>query len=235
MLKLGNVLLSGMPRIAVSFKDGFSPAKLAEIRQRGIRVAELRIDQFGSLDWAHIDREIQKFRHFARIATIRHRKEGGLWEKKEQARLALFYSVLPLVDGVDLELSSGIVKEVVREAGRLKKKIILSYHNFYKTPDFKVLNSLVLRAKAAGADIVKIAAMPLKDRDIETLAQLTLTHKSQNIVTIAMGRKGMLTRLLFPSLGSLMTYSFAGKSMAPGQMDYATMLKWMKEFYPALD
>ena len=219
-------------RIAVPFTDKTPLSAIQLARKEGMGIAELRIDLYSSYSNDHVLREVRKFKKIKTIATIRSKREGGQWTGHEKKRLALFKAVLPQVDTVDIELSSrSILKETIAEAHRLKKTVIVSYHNFKKTPSSSALVGILKQAKRAGADIVKIAAMAHSKKDMRTLAEFTLTHAKEGLITLSMGKEGALSRILFPSLGSLLTFAHTGHSTAPGQMDLKTTAFFFKKLY----
>lgn len=229
MIRVGGIRLGRSPRIAVPFKDRISPAAIRKAKKRGADIAELRIDLFSRTDPAHVLRETEKFRGFPALATIRSRPEGGEWDRSEKERLALFKALLPKVGAVDIELSShSILKEVVRAARAARRTVIVSFHDFKKTPDAGHLARILRKGKAAGADIVKIAAFARNIKDVQRLADFTATNKDKGLIVIAMGKKGMVSRILFPVLGSLVTFAHAGHSTAPGQLDCGTLAKMFK-------
>lgn len=233
MLKLGKVVLNNAPRIAVAFGDKVKSSAIMKVKKYGVDVAELRIDRYAFFFESYVLKEVNKFKKFPTIATIRSRKEGGNWKLSEKERLRLFKKVIPKVDAIDIELSSSkIIKEVISESHQAKKKVIVSYHNFKTTPSLSDLNKRIVKAKKLGADIVKIAAFVRKNEHMKVLATLTLKNAEKNLITIGMGSQGALSRVFFPALGSLLTYaSVGGKSTAPGQLDYVSTSKILRQFY----
>ena len=236
MIKLGNLTLNGTPRIAVGFKDIVSSHVLSDAKNLGLDVIEIRIDQFKFYEKDYVLRQVQKLKAFPTIATIRSKFEGGNWNLSEEARLELFRAIVSKVDSVDVELSSKqILRDVVKLAHSAKKLIVISYHNFDATPSLQQLNSIVDQAKRAGADIVKIATMALKKEDIITLAELTISQRSKNLITIGMGSLGLASRIFFPMLGSLLTYAYLGEPTAPGQLHYEDTFDYLRRFYPSFN
>ena len=233
MLKLANLDLNGTPRVAIGFKDKISSEVLKEIADFGLDIVELRVDQYSSFDTAYVVQEVKKFRAFPSIATIRSAMEGGGWNLSEKKRKDLFENILPHVDAVDIELSSKeILKEVVAKAHKAKKLVFISYHNFDKTPTAEKLNQVIKEAKASGADVVKIATLAKNIEDVQVLAEFTIKNSSKNIITISMGSEGVISRIFFPSLGSLVTYASLGGATAPGQLDYALTVDLLRRMYP---
>lgn len=220
-------------KVAVALKDGAPAGLLREMKNSGVNIFELRIDQFASLSPQYVLKEITKFKKLPILATIRSKKEGGKWRGSEEKRLGLYEIVIPKVAMVDIELSSDSILDCVMKAAKKHKKTaIISYHNFKATPPTGKLNQILRRARAAGADIVKIAAMARSHKDVQTLLDFTKKNARKKIITIAMGEKGAISRVLFPRFGSMMTYASLDESMAPGQMNYQTMLKLLGRWTP---
>lgn len=232
MIKLGKITLNGTPRIAVGFRDKVRASLIEDAQRFGLDIAELRIDQYSSFESKYVLKEISKFKRFPTIATIRSKKEGGDWNLSEQERLHLFQAIMPKIDAVDIEFSAKeILPKVIKAAHALKKLVVISSHNFDRTPNIKVLSKITSEAKAKGGDIVKIATTALNRADIQTLANFTVNNASKNIIVIAMGSIGMISRVFFPVLGSLMTYAYLGEPTASGQLDYETTFDYLRRFY----
>lgn len=235
MIKLGDLELAcGRPAVAVSFTDADGKDEVTAARAAGVAIAELRIDLFARLSADYVEAQARRLSGLPTIATIRMAAEGGSWNGPEAERQALYRLVLPLVDGVDVELAAEETARTIGEAAKASGKVlVLSHHNFERTPPFEDLAEVSGRAVAAGADIVKIAARVDNDADIATLARLLEEEVAPNMVVIGMGEAGAPTRLLFPSKGSLFTFASKGeRSTAPGQLDYLRTLKLLATLYP---
>jgi len=230
-MNIGKLKLGNTPRIAAVIVDGEDKKALAAAKRDGADLLELRIDCFKRQDTDYIRKIIKDVRteKLPVIATIRSEAESGRRNLKDAERLRIFKAIMPLVDAVDIELSSKkILKDVIKEAHRFKKRAIVSYHDFRNTPAEGQLNAIIKNSRNAGGDIVKIATFAKDKRDIIRLATLTASHG--NIIIIAMGRLGIVSRLFFPMLGSLLTYCSVTKSSAPGQIRLKTTAKLLKEF-----
>jgi len=218
--------LEGRPKIVLSVKNN------KVIGPRLFDLVEFRVDLFASHDVDSFVQGKRLMNQTPTILTVRSKQEGGGWKGSESKRLLLYKKMIPNVSGVDIELSSKtILGDVIEDTQGQKKKVIVSYHNFDKTPSVTELEKILKKAKAAGADIVKIATFAKDVRDIQKLARFTVENANQNIVTIAMGEIGALSRLFFPALGSLLTYTSFGDKTAPGQIDCRELSRLMKRFY----
>lgn len=105
--------------------------------------------------------------------------------------------------------------------------VVLSYHNYEKTPGHRALSHLVEKMVGSGADIVKIACTAHSTEDCSRV--LGLYEKYTKLVVFCMGEIGKITRLAAPMLGAPFTYaSIKGKEVAPGQMSYGEVESILK-------
>lgn len=227
ILKIGRVPLDGDFRVAFSV-PGYS-AGLRGISRRGVHMIEARVDRFHSLEPSDVAGEIRAIKKTGLpvIATIRSRKEGGAVSIPDAKRAALFQIISPLVDAIDVELGSGrILKKAVASARRNRNCVIISYHNFSRTPPKAALERIMRRAIAAGADVVKIAAMAKNQDDVARLFMFTQDNRRRNLITISMGPAGSVSRVVFFLAGSLLTYTSA--SPTDGQIPLERLVRNLK-------
>ena len=232
-MKIGSVSLANPPVIVLTVTDRESAVLLKQAKPLGARLFEARIDRFRRLEGPAVLKRLTSLRKIGLplIATVRSRSEGGGRSLSEAKRLQLFRSALPFADAIDVELSSGeLRKNLVPAARRQKKRVILSYHDFKNTPSDRFLRSVLSRAKRGGADLVKIAVTPKKDSDVARFLSFSHRHRRLPLITVIMGRRGTLSRVLAPFFGSRLTYSFLGKSQAPGQLSLPRLIQKMKDY-----
>ena len=178
--------------------------------------------------------QVQQFGKLPTIATIRIGKEGGSWRGSQSERLELFRAVVPYVDAIDIELAaSEILPDVVDVSHSAGKLVVISYHDIETTPDQYTLEHIVEDSERAGADIVKIATHVKGREDVRSLTQLLISNPERKLVVVGMGGEGLVTRLFFPLLGSLMTFAYIGQQTAPGQLPFEKMYGLMRLFSPA--
>jgi 3-dehydroquinate dehydratase-1 len=216
---LGGIEIGKAPRIAAVIVEGGERAAAGKTVLAATDLFELRADTFKDTSAEAIKKALIRLKGLKKpvLLTIRSRKEGGVYAIPDRRRAELFESLIPLADAVDIELgSSEILKNVVNFAKSHKKKVIVSCHNFKSTPGDKKLHDIVAKARAAGADIVKIAAYARVPGDLKRLAWLLKDYN--DLIVIAMGEYGAASRVFFPMLGSLLTYGSVTAGTAPGQM-----------------
>ncbi len=207
------------PKIAVTVRDDVD---IETVQSLKVDILELRVDQFSNLNIDHIIFTIKAWRDAGifLLLTVRNSAiEGGEDNcVSDEKKLEIFQEATSLVEAVDIELTSPIKSKVIALAKQNKKLIIVSSHNFVETPTKAALNVILHKSFEYKADIVKIAAQANSFHDVITLIHFTLEHKNKKIITIALGSIGSISRLVFPLLGSLWTYSYIDKPSAPGQI-----------------
>jgi 3-dehydroquinate dehydratase-1 len=194
-------------------KDPLDSAFMA--KKLGADILEIRID----LLEVDVDKLIKDVKQLGMpiIITNRSNHDGGAWKGPEDDRISGLISVLQLADAVDIELCANDVDIVIKRAKTLGKTVIVSTHDFGKTPDTEVMRGILEESFSVGADIAKLAVMALSFEDVLRLLELTLLSKKP-VCTIAMGEKGRHSRVVAPIYGSVMTYGYIGTATAPGQL-----------------
>lgn len=232
MLKLGPLTLGVAPVTAIAIQDAIAPADIRAAAD-GRSLVELRLDAIHPQTPEALVAFTQTYAGFPLLATLRHGDEGGGWRGTEAERLAAYQAVLPLVHAVDVEIESGAITADVVAAARNEKRLSIgSFHDFETTPPAERLEAVHERGRALGVDIVKIAARCNSEEDLRRLAEFTLRHRDENVITVGMGAFGLASRVFFPLLGSLVTYTFLGAPTAPGQLNCMDTLKYLGVFDP---
>ena len=197
---------------------------------KALDLIELRVDHFFSLTDGHIKDVFKEAKALKKplIATVRSTEEGGQRDIPDSKRIRLFNLTRNYADFIDIEARSEIfdkVRNLARDAGIT---LIASYHNFENTPSYDELSGFIAEYRERGANIVKIATTANSKDDLRTVTRITLDHHQEGIVTICMGVKGLISRLFFPSVGSLFTFASIGDSKAPGQMPALELRRYME-------
>ncbi len=161
------------------------------------------------------------------LFTFRTEKEGGEKSLTTEDYIAINKAVIEsgFVDLLDVELFTGdeAVEQMIDHAHRNQVKVIVSSHDFKRTPPKEELLKRLRKMQELGADIPKIAVMPQIKEDVLTLLAVTLEMSQKYakgpIITMSMAGMGVASRLVGETFGSAITYGTAGKSSAPGQVD----------------
>lgn len=160
------------------------------------------------------------------IFTFRSAKEGGEREIGTAYYIELNKAIIKTGDAdiIDIELfnEEKIVKSLIQTAHSKDVMVIISNHDFEKTPSKEEIVSRLRKAQELGGDLPKIAVMPRRAEDVLTLLDATITMYNQYadrpIITISMGSTGMISRLAGGTFGSALTFATGTKASAPGQV-----------------
>ena len=159
------------------------------------------------------------------LLTFRSKREGGEQELSGlYADLVRAMVASGCIDLVDAELFTGddYVRELVALAHEHGVAVVGSSHDFQATPDEPELIRRLERMQELGCDISKLAVMPNSAKDVLTLLNATqamkAVHPEQTLITMSMGKTGMVSRLCGELTGSALTFGSAGQASAPGQV-----------------
>jgi 3-dehydroquinate dehydratase I len=225
--RIGTCELGCLPRTAAIVDDFLPMREVAAIKKIGADLLEIRVDGF-SKDIDTICDYILRIKKTIRlplIGTIRENK----WTKGN--RPFLFSKILPLVDAIDVEIDAPEIKRIIALAG--EKTVIVSEHDFVKTPGDAALGRIATKAAGLGCDIVKIAAMAQCREDVIRLLEFTRSCAIP-IVAFSMGEIGAVSRVMSMLFGSLYSYGFIKKANAPGQIHLRTLVEDVRRYFPEL-
>lgn len=231
----GIVIGESMPKICVPIIGQNLDTLVEEINYLKILEVDLvewRMDYYEELQNA--ERLINTVEHIREalgniplLATFRSKKEGGEKELSVEAYIKLNKEVIATgkIDLIDVELFTGEkeVKEIVDFAHEHNVKVVMSNHDFDKTPDKEEIITRLCSMQELNADLPKIAVMPQSAEDVLVLLEATNEMNTQYadrpIITMSMGRLGMVSRLAGEIFGSALTFAAAKVASAPGQIE----------------
>jgi 3-dehydroquinate dehydratase-1 len=165
-----------------------------------------------------------------KIVTVRDPNEGGANALPEKTRLELYQRWLPLCDLIDVELRSlNRFSGLVELAESVGKGVIISFHDFEKTPSLEELQEKVDRCRLKKNQIFKVASNVSQWADVETLIRLLQQNPQLRIAAMGMGQFGKLSRLVLARLGSCLVYGSVGEAVAPGQWPVNELARLLSE------
>ncbi|WP_436870602.1 type I 3-dehydroquinate dehydratase [Acinetobacter courvalinii] len=173
------------------------------------------------------------------IATIRTRNEGGQLtiSDADYGKTYQAYLQQPFMDMLDVEMfrDQRIVNDTVKMAHAKKVLIVMSNHDFQKTPPESEIIKRLLQQDKLGADILKIAVMPQSKQDVFTLMDATLKVSQQSkkpLLTMSMGKLGTISRIATANMGGSFSFGMIGEASAPGQIDVTQLKQFLKTVQP---
>lgn len=173
------------------------------------------------------------------IATIRTKNEGGQLEISDADYGKTYQAYLknPFMDWLDVEMfrDQKVVSEIVQKAHQKKVLIVMSNHDFQKTPSQDEIEKRLLKQDQMGADILKIAVMPKSKQDVFTLMNATLKVSQQTtkpLLTMSMGQLGTISRVATANMGGSYSFGMIGQASAPGQIDVTKLKQILQTVQP---
>ncbi|MGN5765760.1 type I 3-dehydroquinate dehydratase [Acinetobacter calcoaceticus] len=173
------------------------------------------------------------------IATIRTHNEGGQLtiSDADYGKTYQAYLQQPFMDMLDVEMfrDQQIVKDTVKMAHAKKVLIVMSNHDFQKTPPESEIIKRLLQQDELGADILKIAVMPQNKQDVFILMNATLKVSQQSkkpLLTMSMGKLGTISRIATANMGGSFSFGMIGEASAPGQIDVTQLKQFLKTVQP---
>lgn len=173
------------------------------------------------------------------IATIRTHNEGGQLtiSDADYGKTYQAYLQQPFMDMLDVEMfrDQQIVNDTVKMAHAKKVLIVMSNHDFQKTPAESEIIKRLLKQDELGADILKIAVMPQNKQDVFTLMNATLKVSQQSkkpLLTMSMGKLGTISRIATANMGGSFSFGMIGEASAPGQIDVTQLKQFLKTVQP---
>lgn len=206
-------------------------SSMKEILELPAQIIEFRADWFDDVfDPAKLSELLKQIREAAGempiLFTFRTAKEGG-----EKEITDLMYDVVVstaiasgCMDAVDVEMfmDETVVANLLDLAHKSHVPVIMSNHDFEKTPDKDEIIARLIRMDEMGADVLKIALMPNTYADVlKVLAateEMKRLYTDKPMITMSMGGMGLMSRLSGESFGSALSFGAGAKASAPGQM-----------------
>ena len=234
-LKIRNIQLGkDKPKVIVPIVGANKNEIIDEIKAiklNNIDMVEFRADFFEEvLNLEELEKILfyirKEFKDMPIIFTFRNKNEGGQKHisTSEYKDICEFVCKTKLIDIIDVEflIDKIVVDEIIEYAHKNNVYVIISNHNFYKTPNKGELVNIFMNMDKTQADIVKIAVMPNSKLDIIELLSATVTVKdiiNKPVISISMGELGAISRISGEVFGSCATFASIKKSSAPGQMN----------------
>lgn len=214
-------------KVCVSVLSSSSSELLEKVRKAeksSADLIEVRLDALSE------DGELPKVSEVKKplIATNRTPLDRGTFDESEESRIE---KLLEAVEGgfsyVDLELRTpGLRKSIETFRGK-GSKIILSHHDFYRTPAINELQLIKAELENFRPDFCKIVTMANSLEDNFTVLGLLGRNSPDGtpLVSFAMGEAGAWSRVIGPFYGSAFTYASLehGSETAPGQLSISDL------------
>lgn len=152
------------------------------------------------------------------VCTLRPKSEGGKFVGNEKERISILKLIAtynPFL--LDVEFNTmKLDEDLVKYLKTNKTNLLVSEHDFKKTPKFTELNKKFIQMSKFSSN-VKIVTTAKTTDDSTRILQLYNKKGKINLIAFSMGNLGRMSRILSLYLGSPYTYVSLGKPIAPGQ------------------
>ncbi len=225
----------GIPKLIVPIVGETKDEILQQLRRmhgETFDIVEWRADCFRNLSFRESMLDVltairRQLRNIPIIFTFRTSQEGGeqAITKEDYVELLTEVSKTGLVDIIDVEIFSiGERFQTLMNSLHAQGVFVLaSNHDFEKTPSKEEIIHRLCRMQDLQADILKIAVTPESAKDVLTLLdateEMTRVYAKKPVITMSMGKLGMISRIGGETFGVAATFGSAGKSSAPGQIE----------------
>lgn len=180
------------------------------------------------------------------LATLRDAVEGGAFEADDAyyeavCRAAVGLGALRGPALIDLELfrEPVMIEALAAEAHAQGMAVVISDHDFEGTPPEEEIVRRLLLEEKLGADILKIAVMAKGPEDALQLMAATAAIRrglsEKPLLTMAMGKWGVVTRLAGEAFGADLTFASVGAASAPGQVPAGPCLAALETLHRAMN
>ncbi len=167
------------------------------------------------------------------VLTVRHPAEGGAAPGLDTAaRRRLYARFLPVAAWVDVEVRSlRALAGTICEARAAGCAVVASFHDFRGLPGPARLRDAVARARDAGADVCKVAAVLRGAADLARLLDFLAAERHRlPLAVMGMGPFGRVSRPVLGAAGSVLNYGYLGRRpQVPGQWPAAVLRERIDE------
>lgn len=240
MLSEKEVFKMSEVKIAVTIapENEISPTFLNELvkYQTSIDIIELRVDQWATPrvdDVANVIDNLYELNLNKKIlVTYRTQSQGGKGDLSFDAYIKLLERIIEIdhVDMIDVEFEinrqSHYIENLINKAHKNDVEVILSYHDFQKTPPLAQLKQLYFKMHQMNPDYLKVAVMPYSKEDVLNLLSAlsaTVDTVPQQVIGIAMSKLGIISRTAQGIFGGAVSYGCLDNPKAPGQIQVETL------------
>lgn len=204
-----------------------------------IDLFELRIDQWDVIDLKTIEAIQHQLKDLKKklLITYRTNSQGGCGRLNGETYYTMLNTLIEAknYDLIDIEFNKSTDKEqlttLITAAQNKDIEVILSYHDFEKTPHLDDLKHLYYKMQSLKPDYIKIAVMPKNKQDVTNLlTAMSYSADSVNprVIGIAMSKLGLVTRTAQGVFGGTVSYGCIDTPKAPGQIHVSVLREQLK-------
>jgi len=128
--------------------------------------------------------------------------------RRKQARALLLSAAEIGFDIIDVDISSSFARTIIKQLKAFDVQVITSHHDSIRTPPETKLIRLLRTERKLGGDICKIVTTANRPNDnLIILGFINKYSRTAKIVSFAMGKLGITSRVLSPLFGAEFTFA----------------------------
>lgn len=197
-----------------------TPQKLKKTLKTALKKSDYTEIRFDFLKSEQIPKALELVKSDLKraVCTLRPKTEGGKFEGNEKERI----SILKLISEYNpflLDVEYNTIRknrDLEKYLKSSKTKLLISWHDFKKTPNFPNLKNQ-MKKMSRYSSMIKIVTTAKSVDDSTRVLQLYSKKGKTSMIAFSMGDAGRISRILCLYLGSPYTYVSLGKPIAPGQ------------------
>jgi 3-dehydroquinate dehydratase-1 len=181
-------------------------------------VVEVRLDLIDNVDGIKALEKINQ----PVMSTCMPKDEGGEFEGSEVERLDLLKKTLPYSNyiSVELRMEADLRDELVLAARDAGVNVVMTLHDFEKTPTVDEIVEKLQAMEDVGADIAKVAFICENIEDALDIMAAKIRSKLEiPVIALGMGEEGKITRASAPFIDCYLSFASVAEeeATAPGQ------------------
>ncbi|KAF6250113.1 MAG: type I 3-dehydroquinate dehydratase [Nitrosopumilus sp.] len=197
-----------------------TPYKIKQILKIALKKSDYAEVRFDFLKIEQIPEALETIKKDLKkiVCTLRPKTEGGKFPGNEKERIAIL-KLIAEYNPFLLDVEFNTLKRnssLVRYLKSTKTKLLVSWHDFKKTPSSAELKKKMNQMTKFSFN-VKIVSTAKSTNDSSRMLELYSKKGRNNLISFAMGDLGRISRILCLYLGSPFTYVSLGNPVAPGQ------------------
>jgi len=197
-----------------------TPKKLKQTLKIALRKSDYAEIRFDFLKAEQIPQVLENVKKDLKkiVCTLRPKSEGGKFDGNERERISILKLIAeynPFLLDVEFNTMKK-EKSLVKYLKMTKANLLISGHDFKKTPNFTELKKKLNQMSKYSSN-VKIVTTAKTTDDSTRVLQLYNKKGKISLIAFAMGDSGRISRILSLYLGSPYAYVSLGRAIAPGQ------------------
>ena len=201
-----------------------TPKKLITTLKKSLKKSDYAEIRFDFLKPKQVPEALELSKKYLKktVCTLRPKSEGGKFSGTEKERISIIKLIAEYNPHlIDVEFNTLTKdKSLFNYIKKTKTDILVSWHDFRKTPDVNFLEKR-FHQMSKFSNFIKIVTTAKGASDASRILSLYGLVRKTKLIAFAMGDSGRISRILCLYLGSPFTYVSLGKAVAPGQFSLA--------------